>query len=83
MGSEDCYGRQLAEIYRIGLVDGTATGLLRKATATAIANLYIVTVAINETNNRRQLMLSLKLRGSTNESWCIKSGRISGGVAGH
>ena len=38
-----------------------ATRLLRKAAATAIANLETVTVAKNETNNRRQLLISLKL----------------------
>ena len=42
-------------------MDGNATRLLRKAYATDIAKLGIVTVATNGTNNRRQLLLSLKL----------------------
>ncbi len=37
--------------------------LLRKATATTIDNLEIVTVATYATNNRKQLVLSLKLPG--------------------
>ncbi len=44
-GSEDCSARRFAEIYRIGLVDGNATRLLREAAATAIAKLETVTVA--------------------------------------
>ena len=55
---------RFAEIYRAGLVDGNAMRLLRKATATAIAKLQTVTVATNGSNNRRQQLLSLKLRGS-------------------
>ncbi len=77
MGSEGCSLRRFAEIYRAGLVDGKSTRLLRKASATAIAKLETVTVAINGSNNRKQLLLSLKLRGSAIESRRIKSGGIS------
>ncbi len=82
MGSEGCSIRYFAEIYRGGLVDGYATRLLRKASATVIAKLEVVTVATRGTKDKRQLLLSLKLRGSAIESRCIKSGGISGGVAG-
>ena len=82
MGSKDCSIRRFAEIYRICLANGNAARLLRKAVATAIAKLETDTVATNGTNNRRQLLLSLKLRGSNIESRCIKSGGISGGVSG-
>ena len=82
MGSEGCYVRRFAEICRAGLVYGNATGLLRKSVANPITKLETVTVATNGTNNRRRLLISLKLRGSTIESRCIKSGGISGGVAG-
>ena len=51
--SEGCSIRSFAEIYRAGLVDSNATRLLRKATATAIAKLEIVTVVTNVTNNKR------------------------------
>ena len=68
MGSEGCYIRHFAEIYRASLVDGNATRLLRKAAANVIAKLETITVARNETNNRRHIMLSLKLRGSAFES---------------
>ena len=40
---EDFSTRRFAEIYRIGLVDGNATRLLRNATANAIAKLENVT----------------------------------------
>ena len=40
------------------------------------------TVETNETSNRSQLLLSLKLHGFTIESRCKRSGGISGGVAG-
>ncbi len=82
MGSEGYYVRRFSEIYRVGLLDGKATRLLRKAAATAIAKLEAVTVAINESNNRRQMLLSLKLRGSAIESRCRKTDGISGGVSG-
>ena len=68
MGSEGCSVRSFVEIYRACLVDGNATRLLRKAVATAIAKLEMVTVATDVTDNRMYLLLSLKLRGSTIES---------------
>ena len=64
VGSEGCCVRRFAEIYRAGLLDGKATRLLRKAVATAIAKLENITVATNGASNRRQLLLSLQLRGS-------------------
>ena len=79
--SEGCYVRRFAEIYRSGLIDGNARRLLRNSHAIAIAKLKTTTVATNETNTRRLLLISLKLRGSDIESRCIKSGGISGGVA--
>ena len=72
MGSEGFSFRRFAEINRACLVDDNATRLLRKAVAFAIAKLYTVTVATNGTKNRRQLLLSLKLRGLAIESRCIK-----------
>ena len=68
MVSKGCSVRSFAEIYGAGLVDGNATRLLRKAVAVVIAKLYTVTVATNGSNNMRQLLLSLKLRGSAIES---------------
>ncbi len=62
VGSEGCFVRRFAEIYRAGLVDGDATRFLWKTTATAIAKSEIVTYATNGTSSRRQLLLSLKLR---------------------
>ena len=53
MGSEGCSVRSFAEIYRAGLVDGSATRLLIKAADVAIAKLEVVTVATNVMNNRR------------------------------
>ena len=82
VGSEGCSVRRFAEIYRARLVDGDATKFFWKTAATAIAKSEIVTYATNGARNRRQLLLSLKLRGSAIESRCIKSGRISGDVAG-
>ena len=82
MGSEGSSVCRFAEIYRVGLVDGNASRLLQKAVATAIAKSETFTFATNGTNNGRQLLISLKLRGFTVESRCIKSGGISGGVAG-
>ena len=82
MGSGGFSVRRFVGIYRAGLVDGNATRLLRKAVAVDIAKLYTVKVATNGTNNRRQIMLLLKLRGFAIESRCIKSDGISGGVAG-
>ena len=82
MGSKDCYVRRFAKICRIGLVYGNATRLLRKSADIAIAKLETHMVATNGTSNRRQLLLSLKLRSSTIESRCRKSGEISECVAG-
>ena len=82
MVSEGCSVRSFAEIYLASLVDGKSTRLLRKAAATAIAKLETVTVAINGSKNRSQLLLSRKLQGSAIESRCIHRGGISGGVAG-
>ncbi len=82
MVSEGCYVRRFAEIYQAGLVDGDATRFLWKIAATAIAKSETVTYATNKTSSRRQLLQSLKLRGFDIESLCIKSGGISGGVAG-
>jgi hypothetical protein len=84
VGSVGCFIRRFEEIYRAGLVDGNATRLLRKETATVIVKFEIVTIVNNGKNNiyRSQLLLSLKLRGSSIESLCIKIGGISGGVAG-
>ena len=49
----------------------------------AIAELEIDTVGTNDKSNRRQLLISLKLRGSTFESRLYRgSGGISGGVSG-
>ncbi len=81
VGSEGCFVCRFAEIYRASLVDGDATRFLWKTAATAIAKSETVTYATNGTS-RRQLLLSLKLRGSAIKSLCIKSGGISGGVAG-
>ena len=53
MGSEGCFVRSFAGIYRAGLVDGNATIILRKTTAIVVAKLEIVTVATNGTINRR------------------------------
>ena len=77
MGSEGCNVRSFAEIYRASLVHGNATRLFQKKGATVIAKLETITVATNGANNRRYLILSLKLRGYATESQCIKSGRIS------
>ena len=53
MGSEGCYARSFAEIYRASLVDGNAARLLRKAVAIAIVKFEIVMDAINGASNRR------------------------------
>ena len=55
-------------------------GLCRKAVA--IAKLETDTVGANNKINKRQLLLSLKLRGSAFKSRCRRSGGISGGVSG-
>ncbi len=81
-GSEGCSVRRFVEIYRAGLVDGDARRFLWKTAAIAIAKSVTVTYATNGASSRRQLLLSLKLWGSAIESLCIKSGGISGGVAG-
>ncbi len=71
VGSEGCYVRRFAEICRAGLVDGDATKFLWKTAATAIAKSKTVTYAKNGSIRRRQLLLSLKLRGSAIESMYI------------
>ncbi len=82
MGSEGCSARRFAEIYRARLVDGDATKFFWKKDATAIAKSETATYATNGMISRRQLLLSLKLRGSAIGSLYIKSGGISGGVTG-
>ncbi len=59
-GSSVC---RFTEIFRAGLINANATMLLRKAAAIANAKLERETARTNGQNNRRQLMLLLKLLG--------------------
>ncbi len=64
-----------------GFVDHIATMLLMIPAATAIAKLETDTARKNIRNNRKQLLLSVKLRGSSIGSRCIRNGEVSGGVS--
>jgi hypothetical protein len=63
-----------------GFVEPIATMLLRTLVATAIAKLKTNTARENIRNNRNKLLLSVKLRGSSIGSRCVRSGEVMEGV---
>ena len=62
-----------------GFIDSIATMILRTSAATAIAKLETDTARKNTRSKRKQLLLSVKLRGSGIGSR-TRSGEVSGGV---